>query len=510
VRVARTGRGVYWRSMLSPRLLAVAALASSGCTIIYDPDDLRPPPPDAIPIDADPALLTLTGTSPATIAEGTGDGGGRPALIVIEGNSIVRSATITATLDPDGSATPIEVLQQAVSALSDYAVVAVRIPVLDTLAAGDTTTLRFTVTQAGATQTQDLTVDGLDELTLASSPVAEGSFAALYSRITVTAPVHVTGGATAGPVQLHATANIELAALLDVDAAGTTPGPHGCDGGSADAPGDCGNGGGHQGTNPQQLNTGGGGGGGGFAPGASGGSGNAGGAAGGETGNDMLVPIATTGPGNRGNGGGGGSAGLLTSGGSGGGGGGVIDLVAGGDLVVSGGLRATGANGTASNGSGGGGGSGGAILVRAGGTITSSGAWLEARGGGGADGSGQSDGGAGSVGRIRVDSPTGGVDTMADTPAAVAGPAWDLDSPWFAGARDVTLTLHGAAGRSFGILVDGDATGADATTGTSGTATVDVELEPGRHAICAAYAPSGQGTLSVPEATTCIDVAYVP
>ena len=101
--------------MPSPRVLAACALAASGCSILYDADDLRKVPPDAYQpaIDADPSLLTVTGAEPAELVEGVGADGGRPQLVVIQGSSMIN-ATVTATLDPDGTPVPVEIVEQLV------------------------------------------------------------------------------------------------------------------------------------------------------------------------------------------------------------------------------------------------------------------------------------------------------------------------------------------------------------------------------------------------------------
>lgn len=484
-----------------PRLLVAAPLVATGCSFLYDADDLRVPPPDAVPVDVDPSMLSITGATPAEIAEGTGGEGGRPALILVEGDSIASDASVRVELDG------VELVPERIAVSRSRIGLEVRIPVIDTLDSGDTLTLSITVEQAGITDTAGITVLGLDERVLAGGTVDTATLAPLYSHIDITADVHFIG---TQPPRLHATGDITVAGVVDVDAEGQTAGPHGCAGGDPASVGNCGSGGGAPGGDQPLLGSGDGGGGGGFGAEANGGGGDTGGAGGIATGHEMLVPLVTgSGPGNRGNGGGGGGSGALNPGGSGGGGGGVLELRAGGDVVVTGagGLRARGGDGAGDFASGGGG-SGGAILVSAGGAIMASGAWISAPGGTTSP-NGDTVGGAGSVGRIRVDSPTGGVAAMANQPTAVAGPAWDADTSTIVDTAMVEFTLRGASGRAFGIRLN-DEVVEDVSPGGSGTATVNVTLVAGRNELCAAYTSNDDATdLDRSEARTCVDIIYI-
>src|SRR5687767_9827849 len=86
------------RRMSSTRLLSlVVGVGLAGCSVIYDADDLRNKP-DAIPLDADPSMLALDSVDPPELLEGVGDDGGRPALLLINGESIVDSAEVTVEL----------------------------------------------------------------------------------------------------------------------------------------------------------------------------------------------------------------------------------------------------------------------------------------------------------------------------------------------------------------------------------------------------------------------------
>jgi len=506
------------------RALVAPLALCAGCTIVFDADDLRhrdampgapdATPPDAIPVDADPSLLDVTGSEPEDVDEGVGGEGGRPALIKIIGDSIAPDAVITAVFVEASLAQPV-VLETGVAPSQTSAVVSIQIPVLTDLAQGATRTMQLTVSQnAGATvDTVDVIINGLGELTLTAGNVAVGSLAAKYSHIDVTGDVHFTGAA---PARLVATGDIVITALLDVDASDQTGGVQGCGGGANAAAGGCSGGG--AGVSNAVTGGGGGGGGGYGTAGAAGGSAGAvaGGGAGPTSGDDMLIPFLTggTGAGNRGAGGGGGGNGLLAAaGGRGGGGGGVIQVVAGGDIELSGGggIRARGGDGAAANGSGGGGGAGGAILVRAGGSVTGNDV-LAAPGGDGADAAGA--GGAGGLGRIRVDAPDGEVPDLASTPEAIRGPAWDDSMPVIMRNSTTTFQMRGPPGRQLGVTLDGEALDEDFTLGTNGTKTLDamdLDMPLGVHEVCVVYTGFDDvPDVSTPEALSCVTVAYYP
>ncbi|KAB2883298.1 MAG: hypothetical protein F9K40_23065, partial [Kofleriaceae bacterium] len=277
--------------------MSLPAALLAGCSIIYNPDNLPPltdaqeidAPIDA-PIDSNPDLLEITGVSPSSIFEGIGAGGSRPVVLTLDGMAIVGDAQVAVEL-MESSEPATLVAFDAVPDGTQGGVI-VRIPVMDDLDAGMTRTLRITITQGTVTKMADVTVHGLDELTLMTSPVATTVNPPVYSKITVASNVHFTG---TEPVILKATANIDVMGALDANAAGNIAGPHGCNGGAMEAAGGCATGGGSPGSNASilGLNAGSGGGGGGFgAPGTIGGA--SGGAPGMATGNEALVPIVTS------------------------------------------------------------------------------------------------------------------------------------------------------------------------------------------------------------------------
>ncbi len=494
-RPAPRGRPALWLPVLRRALVVVPLVFGGACTLVLDPGNLPPQtdaqPIDARSIDADPGLLAIDRVEPTTILEGTGAGGGRAALFVLHGRSLVGSATVTAELvGPTTVALPLGEDDYAATFDGAMAGIAVRIPVLPDLAAGAPRTLRLTVTQGLVSASKDVTVLGLGELTLPDA----APLAAMYSQITVNGAVHFTGTA---PVRLAATGEVRLTARLDVNATMDTPGPHGCAGAAGGGQGTCTPGGGGAGTGAV-----GNGGGGGFgAPGT--GGGDNGGAPGAATGRDTLVKLLSDAgeAGNRGNGGGGGSGGGL--GGKGGGGGGVLYLAAGGDITVtaSGAIEADG--GAGSNGSGGGGGgSGGAILVRAGGMITAPSAWLSAEGAAGGMGT-TGTGGAGGIGRIRLDAAAGNLAGMATRPMAFRGPSWDRTNPVLVDTAP-NLVLLGQPGRAFGLRLNDVEVATPATPGANGQAAIRLTLERGRNEVCAVAEPG----MLLPESLSCIELFY--
>lgn len=156
-----------------------------------------------------------------------------------------------------------------------------------------------------------------------------------------------------------------------------------------------------------------GGGGGGYAGG--GGGGNCGGGAGGTTyGNEFIIPLI------GGSGGGGGRGGNATGAGAGAG---AILIVAAGDFVNTGLIRANGGNScNVNDGREGGGGSGGGIRIVAD-TISGNG-FFQALGGSGGDGDSFScRGGNGGVGRIRIEANSVDLATSGEPPYSLGVPA---------------------------------------------------------------------------------------
>jgi hypothetical protein len=492
-------------------LVLSVALGATGCSLIYDADDLSPRPPidagpdapiDALVNDANVTALRLTAIDPEAIDEGTGAGGSRPAIVVIEGSDIEASLA-TASVAFDGAApdTPPTVVEAVVEPTMGRIVVALTVPVLPALRQGQTATLNVTVTQAGTSATIPLTVTGLDELEPGKAVPSfdTDDLEDRYSRVRLGQNVTFTGDK---PAFIRSVTDIDIEAAVSVSARGQTAGPGGCNGGPGGNAGGCGDGAGKPGSG---LIAAGGGGGGFGTEGEDGRAGTAGaqGAGGAVVGDPMLSVLVLDGnaEGNRGSGGGGGGD-LLggESGGAGGGGGGTIALSAGGSIRVSasGSIAARGGVG----GVGGGGGSGGAVLVRAVGVVEGRDEWINTGGG-----AGSGSGGDGGDGRVRIDAPAGDVADMAVEAVAARGPAWGPDQEVITRDPMQALAVRGAPGAQHGVQLNGESAGTVLLDG-NGAATVRRRLEAGRNVVCLVADPGAQ--IIRDENRNCLTIGYVP
>jgi hypothetical protein len=487
------------------RVLArVAVLGVSGCSLIYNPNNIpaidgKPPIDTARPLDgrpdaeiiadANPADLALTDVEPASIAEGTGDGSSRPEVLVIHGSQIVSGATVTVT-DGSGNGSAFDVLDAQLVVAADGHTIAVPVVahVDPTLGAAATRTLVVTVTQpagsGSASQTIMWSEDGLAELEGSGGTITlQGS--ATYSIVDIgsAATVALAGS---GPVIVRTTSSLSIAVAVVASANTTTPGPGG----------NLGSGAGGAGTGLS-----GGGGGGGFGAKGSNGAGSSGGAGGPATG-DVLISSYVTNSSSAG--------GASTSSAAAGAGGGTIELTAAGSVslntVVSGG----GSGAAGGLGAGGGGGAGGAIVVR--GAAVTFGALTVPGGAAGAAGVGGA-GGAGGAGRIRIDVGTSGI-----TPPANGhqGLSFDNSNSLVVTTSTPTITIDGTPGDSFDLHVL-DSTGApiggtnlypDNSFGMASQLVLKPVL-PDAVAYRLCVTPPN-GSLITAEGTNCIHVAFVP
>lgn len=528
-------------------VVAGALLLVSACSILYNPNNIDngnvdaakadapiDTPIDAIvdtmvdapidaPIDIDMEMpidmmqgpLAIGAVEPASLVEGTGMGGSRPALLVldVENYSGIDTMISASQIDDNGALQTVTIVDTRVSSDRKKLGLALQVPVLVSTAHNATRTFDITVSQMGSMATKSITVTGLDELNVTNQTINTTTtpLRPQYSQVRLN-NVHFVG---ANPALVRSVSDIVITNGVKVDGSGATAGAHGCDGGGAATAGGCNPGGGAGGAS-NGLGNGAPGGGGGFgANGSAGGSG--GGAAGEATGTEWL-PVLTTGAGaagNRGNGGGGGGNGLLGApGGAGGGGGGVLELTANGALTVMAGGFASANGGNGGTGSGeGGGGSGGAIVVRAGGGISAPAGWIRAVGGTGG-GSGATKAGDGSIGRIRVDSSTtADVSPMVQSIVPKRGASWLAGAPLMTATAAQSITLVGAVGQSYGVNFNNVAL-PDATIGAGNTIPVSVMLAltgPSStspfNTLCAIN-PTAQ--LGNAESVRCIQMLYLP
>ncbi|MCW5807555.1 MAG: hypothetical protein KIT31_34680, partial [Deltaproteobacteria bacterium] len=237
-------------------LLAVALCGGSGCSLIYNPNNLPEPatdgklPPDApdaqIILDADPSALELTRVTPAVLVEGTGTGGGRAVVVVIEGRQIVPGAKVE--IGPHGGLGVAKILvdndKVDVSADGNMIAVPVVVEVDPALGANDSVRLDVTVRQPGGegevvrtlaggpNDEPILSLQGLDELD-DEDPEPRQLAAGVheFSTVNITTGGLAAAANQAAPIIVRARGSITIGGTTSVSAAGRTPGPTGGIGG---------------------------------------------------------------------------------------------------------------------------------------------------------------------------------------------------------------------------------------------------------------------------------------
>src|SRR5881275_1212857 len=79
-------------------------LVGGGCSLIYNQSNIKvppdakeymdaPPPDMEINADADHSMIAVTSAFPATINEGAGDGGSRPAIVEVRGTNFEKATS---------------------------------------------------------------------------------------------------------------------------------------------------------------------------------------------------------------------------------------------------------------------------------------------------------------------------------------------------------------------------------------------------------------------------------
>ena len=471
--------GVLWATTLS------------ACSLIYNPSniDKNQMPPDAPIADANPALLKLKELKSPDLLEGAGQGGSSPAILVIYGEHITKSATLTITPPATPAGVMVEVSNVSVADDGNSIAALVKAAYMESVDesppnAFGVLPLQVVVTQDGATpQMIEWKLQPLDELASGTQPAPPRG--KRYSHVDVT-DVDFTGPNKA---IVHTVGDIKITGRVTANAAGQTAGAGGCEGGAAGQAGQCFGGGKAPG------------GGGGFATaGVAGGANSAGAVSG-----DPLIKIYD-GAGAAMNRGGGGAGG---DGIEGGGGGGVIELTAGGAITV-GTIQAKGGSPTGGSlGRGGGGGAGGTVVLRAGGQLTHA-TMIDL--GGGAGGAGGalniSPGGAGGSGRWRFDAAML-APGAAPAPAPRRGPMLVRPANPIFDQREVQLTITGENGAEVTVITryaDNTST-TDTTTLIGESSSYEASLRIGLNTVCV-LVPGG--SFADDEAKNCIEVAFVP
>lgn len=331
----------------------------AGCSLLYDPDrlpaaaDAMVPPPDIFPCQ-----MEVTDLAPVTIVEGMGDGGSRPAVLVISGKNLIAQNPSIMITPAAGSTRPLRITTDnakiEIGAHGEQLSLPITLPVDPELMANEMIDLDVMVEQdcpdgrVSGMIVGKLKLRGLAELTSAAAPLVGG--VREYSQINVEMGTLVFATPTpTSPIILRSTSSVKIANAISLNAGrGSDVKPGGPAGGNG---GTGGNGLGGVGT-----------------PGVGPSPGLSSGAPGGFSSSDPGLNTLNN-P-NRSSGGAGGDGAVVGGrGGDGGGGGGSMEITAGGDLQVEA-ISARGAAGQGgSGGAAGGGGSGGVILLRAGGAL---------------------------------------------------------------------------------------------------------------------------------------------
>jgi hypothetical protein len=288
-----------------------------------------------------------------------GDGGSRPAVLVISGKNLIAQGSSVMITPAAGSTRPLRITTDdakiEIGAHGEQLLLPITLPVDPDLTANEMIDLDVKVEQdcpdgrVSGMIAGKLKLRGLAELTSAADPLVGGLRE--YSQINVETGTLVFATPTpTTPIILRSTSSVKIANTISLNAGRGTDvklaGPAGGNGGTG------GNGLGGVGT-----------------PGAGPLPGLSSGAPGGFSSSDPGLNTLNN-P-NRSSGGAGGDGAVVGGrGGDGGGGGGSMEITADGDLHV-GAISARGAAGQAgtAGGAAGGGGSGGVILLRAGGTL---------------------------------------------------------------------------------------------------------------------------------------------
>src|SRR5690606_12487302 len=220
---------------------AVAAcVALTGCSLVYDADDLRGRDggaPDAA-IGGDE--LYIARTVPAAVLEGEGSGLAeedgervRPVPIVLEGQNMSDDTVFEIAL-PGAEPVPLEVV---VSGDGSLAAFALRVPISEELDPSQGGQIQIHYSDGEVSRSRLITVEGLGALVRDGGTIDTDQLAPRYSHVVLSGEVSALGAA---PLRLVATAGISIDGVLSADADRKTAGPGGCPGGEPAADAMCG------------------------------------------------------------------------------------------------------------------------------------------------------------------------------------------------------------------------------------------------------------------------------
>jgi len=472
--------------------IAFVCVLVGGCSLIFNPSNLGKPadahvddaaidvPPDVEVIKpADPTMLKLTEIFPATIDEGRGDSGSRPALLVMRGSNFDASDNIAIALSPDDGG---DALMVTPTVAADHNFIALAVIAAVDASCHEGTKHAYTVhvNEDGATEQTlpgALTLLCHEELTQTTLDTA--MLQPMYSQVNVSGSLTITGAAAA---IIKSASTISITGAVTANASGQNPGPGGHAGGAIGVNGD-----GAGGGKTALLS----GGGAGFAAnGTAGGSGGAGGT--------MIGDLSITTYDTNYASGGAGDGTLGSLGSVGGGGGGTIELTANGDITLAS-IAAKGGGGAGSAGAG----AGGLIVIRPLGGMTHGTVTLDVSAGSG--------GTAASVGRTRVDGATD-----SKIAAAYHGPGLGTASLISAGVQTPVVPAFGTPGNTIQGVVITRANlltpfsyvgGLDGTGIGYGPAQATIPLTAGYNRVCL-LTDGGDPTVDI--AKDCIEMAFLP
>src|SRR5450432_2249842 len=113
--------------------LAVVTTLVSGCSFIYNPNNIGHGDSGIVVdvevvADVDPSMLNLDYAFPGTIYEGAGSGSSRPAVLVVRGEQIAPTATVT-VVPMTGAASQITVNGVTIAADHNWIAISITAPV---------------------------------------------------------------------------------------------------------------------------------------------------------------------------------------------------------------------------------------------------------------------------------------------------------------------------------------------------------------------------------------------
>jgi hypothetical protein len=226
--------------------LVLLSMPLGGCSLLYDPDRL-PAAADAmiLPPDIFPCQMEVSDLAPVTIVEGMGDGGSRPAVLVISGKNLIAQGSSVMITPAAGSTRPLRITTDdakiEIGAHGEQLLLPITLPVDPDLTANEMIDLDVKVEQdcpdgrVSGMIAGKLKLRGLAELTSAADPLVGGLRE--YSQINVETGTLVFATPTpTTPIILRSTSSVKIANTISLNAGRGTDvklaGPAGGNGGT--------------------------------------------------------------------------------------------------------------------------------------------------------------------------------------------------------------------------------------------------------------------------------------